>query len=42
MDIVSKLPDDTECIILSDRGIFDSQAYLGEEIFNKLLENLLT
>ena len=38
LDIVSKLPDDTECIILSDRGIFDSQAYLGEEIFNKLLE----
>ena len=38
LDIVSKLPDDTECIILSDRGIFDSKAYLGEEMFSKLLE----
>ena len=38
MDIVNKLPDDTKCIILSDRGILDSKAYLGEELFTKLLE----
>ena len=38
MDIVEKLPDDTECIILSDRGILDSKAYLGQELFTKLLE----
>ena len=38
MDIISKLPDDTKCIILSDRGILDNKAYLGEELFTKLLE----
>ncbi len=38
MDIISKLPKDTECIILSDRGILDSKAYLGEELFTKLLD----
>ena len=38
MDIVKKLPEDTECIILSDRGILDSKAYLGAELFTKLLE----
>ena len=38
MDIVEKLPDDTECIILSDRGILDSKAYLGQELFTKLLD----
>ncbi len=37
-DIVSKYPDDTECIILIDRGILDSKAYLGSsELFTKLL-----
>ena len=38
LDIVSKLPSDTECIILSDRGILDSKAYLGNELFTKLLD----
>ena len=38
MDIIKKLPDDTECIILSDRGILDSKAYLGEDLFTKLLD----
>ncbi len=38
MDIVSKLPSDTKCIILSDRGILDSKAYLGQEMFTKLLD----
>ena len=37
IDIVSKLPSDTKCILLSDRGIIDNKAYLGEELFNKLL-----
>ncbi len=37
-DIVSKYPDDTKCIILIDRGILDSKAYLGSsELFTKLL-----
>ena len=38
MDIIEKLPEDTECIILSDRGILDSKAYLGQEMFTKLLD----
>ena len=38
MEIVDKLPDDVECIILSDRGILDSKAYLGQELFTKLLD----
>lgn len=38
IDIVSKLPDDTKCILLSDRGVIDNKAYLGTEKFNKLLE----
>ena len=38
MDIVSKLPSDTKCVILSDRGILDSKAYLGDEKFTKLLD----
>lgn len=37
-DIISKLPDDTKCIILSDRGVIDNKAYLGQELFDKLLE----
>ena len=38
LNIIEKLPKDTECIILSDRGILDSKAYLGQELFTKLLE----
>ena len=38
LDIVSKLPKDTKCVILSDRGFLDSKAYLGDELFAKLLE----
>lgn len=38
LDIIEKLPDETECIILSDRGILDSKAYLGQELFTKLLD----
>ena len=37
LDIIDKLPSDAECIILSDRGMFDSKAYLGNELFTKLL-----
>ena len=37
LDIIDKLPEDTNCIILSDRGIMDSKAYLGSELFTKLL-----
>ena len=36
-DIVKKFPEDTKCIILMDRGILDSKAYLGEELWNELL-----
>ena len=38
LDIIKKLPDNTKSIILSDRGIMDSKAYLGEEMFTKLLD----
>ena len=38
LNIVSSLPDDTKCVILSDRGILDSKAYLGDELFTKLLD----
>lgn len=38
LDVVEKLPSETKCIILSDRGIMDSKAYLGDELFTKLLE----
>lgn len=37
-EIVEKLPEDTNCVILLDRGIMDSKAYLGSELFTKLLE----
>lgn len=37
-DIVAKMPTDTKCILLSDRGVIDNKAYLGEELFNKLLK----
>ena len=37
LDIIKKLPDDTKCVILSDRGIMDSKAYLGQDLFTKLL-----
>jgi len=37
-DIISKLPDNAKCIILSDRGVIDNKAYLGQELFDKLLE----
>lgn len=37
-DIMSKLPDDAKCIILCDRGVIDNKAYLGQELFDKLLE----
>ena len=38
LDIIDKLPEDTNCIILSDRGIMDSKAYLGSELFTKLID----
>ena len=38
LDIIEKLPIDTKCVILLDRGAMDNKAYLGEELFNKLLE----
>lgn len=38
LDIIEKLPVETKCVLLIDRGIIDSKAYLGEELFTKLLE----
>ena len=37
-DIVSKMPDDTKCIMIADRGSIDNKTYLGQELFDKLLE----
>lgn len=37
-EIVSKMPEDTKCILLADRGVIDNKAYLGQELFDKLLE----
>jgi len=37
-DFLSKYPDDTKIIILYDRGSVDVKAYLGEEKYNKMLE----
>lgn len=37
-DIVKILPENTKCIMLSDRGCIDNKAYLGDELFTKLLE----
>ena len=37
LEVVEKLPEDTKCIILSDRGVIDSKAYLGAELFSELL-----
>lgn len=37
-DIIKKLPEDTKCIILADRGILDSRAYLGAELFSQLVK----
>lgn len=37
-EIVSKMQEDTKCILLADRGINDNKAYLGQELFNQLLE----
>lgn len=36
--IVDKMPEDTKCIILEDRGVIDNKAYLGQEIFDKLMK----
>lgn len=38
LDIIDKLPEDTKCVILADRGIMDSKAYLGQEEFTRLLD----
>ena len=37
-DFLSKYPDDTKIIILYDRGSVDIKAYLGEENYNKMLD----
>lgn len=37
-EIVSKMPEETKCILLADRGVIDNKAYLGQELFDKLLE----
>ena len=37
-DFLSKYPDDTKIIILYDRGSVDIKAYLGEDNYNKMLE----
>ena len=31
------MSEDTKCILLSDRGVIDNKAYLGQELFDKLL-----
>jgi len=38
LDIINKLPDSLECIILCDRGALDVKAYLGQELFDKMIE----
>ena len=38
LDIIEKLSEETKCVMLLDRGIMDSKAYLGSELFTKLLE----
>ena len=37
-EIVLKMPEETKCILLTDRGVIDNKAYLGQELFDKLLE----
>ena len=37
-DIIKKMPDDVKCIIVTYRGVIDNKAYLGQEVFDKLLE----
>lgn len=37
-DIIEKLPAETKCVILLDRGAIDNKAYLGQELFDKLLK----
>ena len=37
-DIVNKMDKDIKCILLADRGVIDNKAYLGQEMFDKLLE----
>ena len=36
-DIVEKISDDKKVVMLLDRGIVDNKAYLGEELYNKLI-----
>lgn len=36
-DILSKFPDDEKCVLISDRGVIDNKAYLGQELFDKLM-----
>lgn len=36
-NIIKKLPEDAKCIILADRGLLDSKAYLGDVAFKDLL-----
>ena len=38
LDFLDKYSDDTKIIILYDRGSVDIKAYLGEENYNKMLE----
>ena len=37
-DFLDKYPDDTKIIILCDRGAVDIKAYLGEEDYNRMLD----
>ncbi len=37
-DIIDKFDDSVKCILVSDRGVIDNKAYLGQELFDKLLE----
>lgn len=37
-DIIDKFDDSAKCILVSDRGVIDNKAYLGQELFDKLLE----
>lgn len=33
------LPEEKKCVIIYDRGIMDNQAYIGKELFKKLLNS---
>jgi thymidylate kinase len=39
-DAVASLPEGEKCVIIYDRGVLDNKAYIGQHMFNKLLNSL--